>query len=198
MAAVWSRVAFVLAALVFFSTEARATENEWHVGGAFGYEMLVSSFGSIHGAGGLVHVRYGLTDALDLAFDAGVAGFPAQVVVPSPDATTDPAAPAPQAQALPALLLPETAAGVSYVIDIGRFIPHIGAQLGVADLVVLSCEADPAACTHTVRATIGIPAGFEVRTVGPLVLGAHVRYRFLLAGDPGGSLFAGIYAAFVP
>lgn len=186
------------AALCFVSAEARATENEWHVGGAFGYSMLVSSFGSIHGAGGLVHVRYGLTDALDLAFDAGLSGFPAQVVVPSADAATDPEAPPPEAVSLPDLLMPDTAAGISYVIDVGRFIPHIGAQVGVTDLIVLTCEQDPAACTHTVRATIGIPAGFEVRTVGPLVLGAHFRYRFLLAGDPGGALFAGVYAAFVP
>ena len=35
------------------SREALAVENEWHVGGAFGYSMLVTSVGSIHGGGGL-------------------------------------------------------------------------------------------------------------------------------------------------
>lgn len=159
--------------------------------------MLVSSLGSIHGAGGLLHFRYGLTDALDLAFDAGVAGFPAQVVVPAPDETSSDAPP-PEPVPIPDLLVPDTAGGVSYIVDVGRFIPHVGLQLGVADVIVLSCEDDPTLCTHTIRATIGIPAGFEVRTVGPLVLGAHFRYRFLLGGDPGGSLFAGAYAALIP
>jgi hypothetical protein len=177
--------------------EARATENEWHVGGAFGYAMLVSSVGSIHGGGGMLHFRYGLTDALDLAFDAGVSGFPSQVLVPEIDEAAPDAPPA-DPVTIPELLVPDTAGGVSYVIDVGRFIPHVGVQVGVADVIVLSCEEDPNACTHTVRATIGIPGGFEVRTVGPLVLGAHIRYQFLLTGDPGGALFAGAYAALVP
>jgi hypothetical protein len=158
--------------------------------------MLVSSLGSIHGAGGLVHVRYGLTDALDVAFDAGVSGFPSQVVVASPDPATPDVAPEPVE--LPDLMQLDTAAGVSYVVDVGRFIPHIGAQLGVSDVMVLACEADPALCTHDIRFAIGIPGGFEVRVAGPLVLGAHVRYRFLLGGDPSGQLFTGLYFALIP
>jgi hypothetical protein len=185
-----------LASVLALPSTARATENEWHVGGAFGYGLLVSSLGSIHGGAADFHLRYGLTDAFDLRFDWGVSGYPAQVVVPAPD----PAAPeAPvEAVALPDLLMADTAAGVSYVLDVGRWIPHLGFQVGVADVMVISCEQDPAACTHSVHATLGIPGGLEVRAYGPLVLGAHVTYRFLLAGDPGGALFAGGYFALEP
>jgi hypothetical protein len=179
------------------SREALAVENEWHVGGAFGYSMLVTSVGSIHGGGGLVHVRYGLTDALDVAFDAGVSAFPKTVLVPEADPENPQAAPGEAIQA-PAFVQLDTEAGVSYVVDVGRFTPHVGVQLGVSDLMVVTCEEDPTACTQDIRPTVGIPAGFEVRTVGPLILGAHFRYRFLIGGDPGGQLFAGLYFALVP
>ncbi|NUO53414.1 MAG: hypothetical protein HOV80_31580 [Polyangiaceae bacterium] len=179
------------------SREALAVENEWHVGGAFGYSMLVTSVGSISGGGGLVHFRYGLTDALDLAFDGGVSGFPPTLLVPEADPENPGAAPGEPVQA-PSFRMMDTEAGLSYVGDVGRFIPHVGVQAGVSDLMVVSCDDNPDACGQDIRPTIGIPAGFEVRTVGPLVLGAHFRYRFLIGGDPSGQLFAGAYFAFVP
>lgn len=194
------RRSFALAALLtsaLSSREARAVENEWFVGGAFGYSMLVTSVGAISGAGGLVNVRYGITDAFDVAFDAGVSGFPSTVLVPEPDPADPAAAPGEPVQA-PTFLMLDTEAGVNYTIDVGRFIPYVGAQIGVSDVMVVSCDEDPATCTNDVRPTVGIPAGFEVRTIGPLVLGFAFRYRFLITGDPSGQLFAGAYFGFVP
>ncbi len=161
---------------------ALAVEHEWHFGTSVGYQMLTTAQGSFDGAAGLLHVRYGVTDTLDLSFDAGVSGFPLAVVAadPSPLVTS--------------LLGMSTSAGVSYLIDVGRWIPHIGVGMGVTDLLALECDADPALCRHDLHPTIGIPGGLEYRVAGPLVLGAHVRYQFLLAGDPGGVLFAGAYA----
>jgi len=176
---------------------AHATENEWHVGGAFGYGMLVSSLGPIHGGAADFQLRYGLTDALDLPFDWRVSGYPSQLLVPEADPAT-PGVPPPEPVQLRDILVADTAAGVSYLLDVGRWMPHVGAQVGVADVMVIACEDDPAACTHSVHATLGIPGGLEARAYGPLVLGVHVTYRFLLAGDPGGALFTGAYFALVP
>ena len=186
-----------LASALALPSTAYATENEWHVGGALGYGMLVSSLGPIHGAGADFQVRYGLTDSFDLRFDWRVSGYPSQRLVPEPDPAA-PDVPPPEPVQLRDILMADTAAGVSYLLDVGRWIPHLGFQVGVADVMVIGCEDDPAACTHSVHATLGIPGGLEVRTYGPLVLGVHVTYRFLLAGDPGGSLFTGAYFALIP
>jgi hypothetical protein len=165
----------VIAIATFTTTKrAHATENEWHFGIAYGYSMLVHGEDTLHGTGGLFHVRYGVTDAFDLTMDAGVAGYPAD-----------------------GLVAPGTTAGIGYVIDVLRWIPHIGLQAGVVDTVTLTCPEAAQACGHQVRPVLAIPGGLELRVVGPLVLGAHVRYDFILPDQPSGRLFAGAYAALV-
>lgn len=151
-----------------------AVEREWHVGGSFGYAML--DFPRAlprHGFGGGVNVRYGLNDAIDLTMNASLFGYE----------TDDRIAPA-------------TSVGISYVVDISRWIPTIGGTIGFMDLVAFRCDAEPIRCGHMPILTLGIPATFEFRVVPEVPIGVRFEYQFLFLGTPGTQMFVGVYGAF--
>lgn len=157
--------------------DARAVEHEWHLGVATTYSRLVFDRSPTrNGFGGELLARYGLTDALDLSMSAWAAGFLED-----------------QRLAL------GTSAGAAYVVDVSRWIPTIGAHVGVIDVVTTRCpEAYPELCTHDVRPMLSVPASLEFRAVDELPLGVRFEYRILLLGEPSSMLSFGVYGAFAP
>jgi hypothetical protein len=155
--------------------ELLAVEHEWHLGVAATYSRLVFDRSPTrNGLGGEALVRYGLTDAVDLSMSAWAAGFLED-----------------QRLAL------GTSAGVAYVVDVSRWIPTIGAHVGVVDVVTTRCpEAYPELCAHDVRPMLAVPASLEFRAIDEVPLGLRFEYRLLLLGEPSSMLSFGVYGAF--
>ena len=157
--------------MVVHPREAGAVEREWFVGGTVGYAFTdVSRYRWYDGAMAFGQARYGVTDALNLDFELKGAYYPKG-----------------------SLFVPGALAGMTYVIDITRFVPEIGALAGVADFWTVSCgataNADGSAapplhpCGHDPRPELVIPAGFELRITDHFVFGAQFRYAFVFVGD---------------
>jgi len=157
---------------------AYATEHEWHLGGAFGWSMRSTAqpddMPSVvdNGFDGELTARFGLTDAFDLTLSGGAAFYPEADVV-----------------------APWGGAGMTYVIDISRWIPHVGVDLGITDFDRLTCPEDPALCGNDVRFTVGVPVGLEFRIVPQAVVGLRARYAISIPGALVNQLFVGAYGA---
>jgi hypothetical protein len=170
-------VAAALAALAMPRT-ALATELEWHFGGTFGWSMRSVAQPDDttvvdQGFEGALAARLGVSDAFDLTLSGGAAYYPEAAVV-----------------------APWGAAGVTYVIDVGRWIPHVGVDLGVTDFATVSCADDPTLCVHDVRFTVGVPAGLEFRIVPEAIVGLRFRYAISVPGPLANQIFLGAYGAF--
>lgn len=150
-----------------------------HLGGAFGWAVLDNPAAqgepAHQGFGGAITLRYGLTDAFDLTFAADLQGFPSK-----------------------GALATGAEVGLTYVIDIMRWIPHVGVDVGFVDVVTLACPDDPTLCSHAPHPAIGIPAGFEFRIVPEAIVGVRFRYALFFVEPVGSQLFLGAYAAFAP
>lgn len=169
-------IAFGLAASGLFALprEAAATEQEWYGGASFGHAQIDFTYGlARYGFGGGLHSRYGLNDAIDLTMNAWLYGFAGD-----------------------GRIAPGTSAGISYVVDVSRWIPSVGGTVGLVDVIGLSCEQDPARCRHDLRLALGIPVTFEFRALPDLPLGIRFEYQFLLIGEPSSQLFIGATGAF--
>jgi len=172
---VWMIASGLATSALLLPREALANEHEWYGGASFGYASIDFTHGlARHGIGGGLHSRYGLTDAIDLTFNAWLFGF-----------------------ADDGRIAPGTSAGISYVLDISRWIPSVGGTFGVVDVIGLSCELDPARCRHDLRLALGIPITFEFRALPELPLGVRFEYQFLFLGEPSGQLFVGATGAFM-
>lgn len=173
-----ARVLTLLAAIAILTAArpASATEQEWHLGATLGY-------GSLHfaraiprnGLGGQLLARYGLTDAFDLTMDAGVDGYFED-----------------------GRFLLSTAVGGDYVLDVSRWIPTVGVNLGLVDFVTPSCDSYPDTCGHTLLPAVGLPVSLEYRALPNLPVGVRFQYRFIFLGDPTSQIFVGLYAAMNP
>ena len=126
-----------------------------------------------HGTGGGFHARYGLNDAFDFTMNATLYGFPSDDRI-----------------------APGTSVGVSYVVDITRWIPTLGVTAGVVDLIGVACEERAARCGHIFMPAIGIPASLEFRVLPELPIGVRFEYQLLLLGGPSQQIFVGLYCAF--
>lgn len=164
----------MLVGVLALASEAGATEQEWHFGASYGFAMIDFPNGSArYGTGGGLHARYGLNDAFDLTMNASLFGFPSDHRV-----------------------APSTSAGISYVIDVSRWIPTVGVTAGVIDLIGLACEEKgPSRCGHLFMPAVGLPATLEFRALPNLPIGVRFEYQFVFLGGPSQQLFVGAYGA---
>lgn len=156
-----------------FETRAFAVEEEWHLGATLSYSYL--SFDRApgrNGLGGQLLARYGLTDAIDLSMSAATTGFFEDGRV-----------------------LLGTSAGIAYVVDITRWIPTVGAHIGVVDIMTTRCELTPALCYHDVRPTVSVPVSLEYRVLPSFPVGVRFEGLFIPFGEPSAMLTVGAYAA---
>lgn len=182
----WFLVSLALStfASVAVPREARATEKEWHLGASLGYSSLGFSRGrDENGAGGFLHARYGFTDAFDFTMNASFFGYN---------------------DVKQTRFAPATSAGISYVLDISRWLPSLGFTTGVVDVITTRCEDGLTLCGHSLQPYVGIPGSLEYRIADRYPLGVRFEYQFLLLGqivhpaEPSSALFVTAYAAFIP
>lgn len=153
---------------------ALAVEEEWHLGVNARYAHLVFDRApGRNGLGGEILARYGLNDAIDLSMSASATGFFED-----------------------GRLLLETAAGLAYVVDITRWIPTVGAHVGVVDVMTTRCEDLAALCYHDIRPTIGVPISLEYRVTPSFPVGVRFEGQLLLLGEPSSMITIGAYGAF--
>jgi hypothetical protein len=181
MRALVLRTAAALLAFGAAEASAHADDGEWHAGVTLGYASLSRSEApGLDGMSAALSLRYGAHEAIDLFVEAEASGYPAGATVLG------------------------GSAGALYVIDVSRFVPMFGVGLGAVDLATLSCpptiledgsEGAPAVpCGHALRPTLSIPFAFDVRVAGPLLLGVHGRFAFLLGSPAAQQLTAGAHA----
>lgn len=142
-------------------TSARATERQWFFGGSAGYAFVDETYKWWDGGFVAGEMRYGLTDAIDFAADVRLGFYPAAEQ-----------------------LLPSASVGLAYVLDVSRFVPSVGATIGLADAITYGCPEGFRPCGHELYPVLGVPAAFDVRVTRHLLLGAHFQYGlFLVGGD---------------
>jgi len=153
---------------------AEATERQWFFGGSVGYAYIDETYAWWDGGFVAGEMRYGITDAIDFSADLSLGFYPAaDQVVPSVDA------------------------GLVYVLDISRFVPHVGVTVGLSDVVTYGCPEGFRPCGNELYPVLGIPAGFDVRVTKHLSIGSHFRYGFMLfGGDATSQLMIGGSIAF--
>jgi hypothetical protein len=117
--------------------------------------------------------RVGVSDAFDLTLAVGASHFPEVDVVE-----------------------PYAAAGVTYIVDVMRWIPHVGLDVGFADFITVACPDDPTLCVHDARFVVGIPAGLEFRIVPSAIVGVRFRYAFSIPVPLQNQMFLGLNGAF--
>ena len=162
-----------LVATVLAPSQAQAVEQEWHLGGAANYGLMTFARApSRNGFGGQLLARYGLNDALDLSLSAAAMSFLED-----------------------GRLVFSGAAGVAYVVDVLRWIPTVGAHIGVVDIVTTRCETLPELCYHDIRPTVGVPISLEYRVLPELPVGARFEPTLLLFGEPSWLLTTSLYGA---
>ncbi|MFO0618243.1 MAG: hypothetical protein U0414_36960 [Polyangiaceae bacterium] len=170
------RFALLLAAAIMVAApgSASATERQWFFGGSVGYAYIDETTKWWDGGFVMGETRYGITDAIDFAADLNLGLYPAaDQLVPSADV------------------------GLAYVLDVSRFVPHVGATIGLSDVITYGCPEGFRPCGHELYPVVGIPAGFDVRVTKHLSLGAHFRYGFMLfAGNATSQINVGASLAF--
>lgn len=153
---------------------AEATERQWFFGGSVGYAFIEETFYWWDGGFVAAEMRYGITDAIDFTTTLDLGFYP--------DAEQ---------------LVPSVHAGLAYVLDISRFLPHVGVTLGLSDVVTYGCPEGFRPCGNELYPVVGIPAGFDFRVTKHLSVGSHFRYGFmLLGGDATAQLTIGGSIAF--
>jgi hypothetical protein len=150
---------------------AAALEHEWHAGMSFGYSLF-SGPTSANGFGGGLHLAYGLNDMFNLIADVDAAAHPqSQWTVVS------------------------GGVGAAYVVDVLRWVPWIGAEVGPAAAV----STDPACGLATLepctglRLNLAIPFGLDYRVSRSFSVGAGGRFQMILLGDSPWTLL-GVFA----
>lgn len=162
------------AAVLALAAPAAATEREWHFGASYGFAMIDFPRGlARYGTGGGAHVRYGITDAIDVDMNLMLYGFPGDDRV-----------------------APSTTAGLGYVVDVSRWFATVGLDAGVIDLVGVDCEVGPQRCGHTLMPAVGLPITLEFRALKELPIGVRFHYQLVFLGGPSQQLFVGAYGAF--
>ncbi|MBX3228593.1 MAG: hypothetical protein KIT84_08065 [Labilithrix sp.] len=134
----------IAVALTLVPSAAHAIEGQHHLGLAPALGILVISDKSTTstGAGGALHYTYGLTDQFNLALEASSVVVAAnQKELPTSPHTRP-------------TMVHQAAAGVSYVIDIFRWVPYLQLQGGAAMLT--GGTLDRALVLPTVSAGLGV------------------------------------------
>ncbi len=150
---------------------AAADEHEWHAGLGFGYASLSGATNS-NGFGGGLHLAYGLDDTWNLIGDV--------------DATAHPSS---------QWTVVSGGIGAAYVIDVLRWVPWIGAELGPAAVVSTDPQCGLASLEPcaSFRLGLAIPFGLDYRISKSFSVGAGGRFEMLVLGPTPWTLL-GVFA----
>lgn len=156
--------ASLLAAAAALVTTAHAEADEparWHAGASFGFAQLWGGPTSA-GFGGGIHLTYALNDMFNL--------------LSALDATAHPYG---------QWLIVSGGLGAAYVVDVGQWIPHIGAIAGPAALMSTDplCGAAISEPCRALRLNLEIPYGLDYRISRHLAVGLAGRFQLLLLGE---------------
>lgn len=129
---------------------ALATEGETDLGVTAGITFLDARSKGVHvGAGGTLMARHGITDAFDLVAQLSLS------VHPSLDTN-----------------LYGAAAGAHYIVDVGRFRPHLGLLLGATDVSTATCPRRPSNLPDVTDTRPPVfPCGDEILPTGTVPFG---------------------------
>ncbi len=155
--------ASLVALLLTVAPRAHAFEKQFHVGASFGYEALFNA-SSPHGFGGGVHFAYGLSDYFNLIAEV--------------DATAHPS---------PDLTIVTSGVGAAYVVDVLRWVPWIGLEVGPGALLSLDSKCGNATTEpcSLFRFNAAIPFGLDYQISRSFAIGIQGRFQLLLLnGSP--------------
>jgi hypothetical protein len=138
------------AALLAAPGRAGAADHEWHAGLDFGYAALLGT-STWNGFGGGAHLSYTLTDALQVLAEI--------------EATEHPS---------PGLTVVSSAVGVVYVLDVLRWVPWAGAEIGPAALI--------SGGAASLRLNLAVPFGLDYGVSPRFNVGLGGRYQMLVLG----------------
>ncbi|MEZ4294160.1 MAG: hypothetical protein R3B70_04220 [Polyangiaceae bacterium] len=156
--------AALLAALLAPAPEAHAFERQWHLGAGAGYTAYIDPSGvALHGAGGALHLTYGISDTLNVL---AIADFSAHA-----PGTTSEGAP------VSGLMLAGASGGLAYVFDILQWVPWVGATLGG---YYAFDNPSPGG-----RLALSVPFGLDYQISRSFAVGASGQYSLFFL-DPGG------------
>jgi hypothetical protein len=163
----------VAIAVLALTHSARAFERQWHVGGGVGFAAFADPDTSAGPAFG-IHGAYGLSDVFDLKLD---------LLTSSHTIDNDP------------LRLLSGTAGIAYKMDVIRWIPYFGVQLGYYRL---GGSQRPANLPQN-ELGMSVDLGVDYAVKRAFGLGLQLRYHGFL-GDPLSSLgdaplFTGLFRA---
>lgn len=157
-----------LAATTLGATDAGAVERQWHVGLDGGYALAAfpaTKLGGVDLAAAKVsgfdvglHGTYGLTDAFNLRAHADLSAFD----LPEPRSS---------------VISINSGLGAEYVFDVLRWVPYVGVTAGPNVLLVQGDRS-------VVQLAIEVPGGLGYQLNRSWTIGAEVRYRLLLLGEP--------------
>jgi hypothetical protein len=139
---------------------AGAYERQWQVGASFGYAALLGGTTS-NGFGGGLSLAYGLNDSFNLLVDL--------------DATAHPSS---------QWTVVSGGVGAAYVLDVLRWVPWAGAEVGPAALVSTDskCGASTTEPCGAFRINLAIPFGLDYQITRSFSVGAMGRFQVLLLG----------------
>lgn len=163
-----------LAAWLGAAGVAHATEGESDVAVIGGVTFLDARSKGVHlGAGTSIVARHGLSDAFDLAAELSLSL--------QPTLGTN---------------LYGAALGSHYVVDVGRFRPHLGLLLGVTDVSTTACDPRPSnlpdvttqrppifACRESILPTGVVPFGVDWAPDAPIRIGFASRFAMMAYRD---------------
>lgn len=149
-----------LGVLMTLAPRAEAFEKQFHIGASFGYAALFGD-STANGFGGGLHFAYGLNDYVNLMAEV--------------DATAHPS---------PGLTIVSSGFGASYIVDVLRWVPWIGLEVGPAALVNFGSVCG-SSCSTAFRLNGAIPFGLDYQVSRSFAIGVEGRFQLLLLnGSP--------------
>ncbi len=146
------------AATSLVAARADAYEHQYHFGASFGYDALFS-VSTPHGFGGGIHFAYGVNDYINLIAEA--------------DATAHPGG---------QYTIVSGGFGAAYVLDVLRWVPWFGLEVGPAGLISLDPKCGPVATTEACtafRVNVAVPFGLDFQVTRSFAVGVAGRFQLL-------------------
>ena len=153
-------LAAALAAALLVPASASAYERQWHLGGSFGYAVLLDGL-TWQGFGGGAHVAYGLNDSFNLMGQIDVTDHPAGH-----------------------WLVVSGGVGAGYVFDVLQWVPYVGVLVGPAGLISTdpSCGLSTVEACRAIRFNAEIPFGIDYQVTRSFAVGLAGRFQLLIPG----------------
>jgi hypothetical protein len=143
------------------ASRAEAYDKQFHFGASFGYAALFGDQTS-NGFGGGLHFAYGVNDYINLMAEVDVTAHPS-----------------------PRWTVISSGFGAAYVLDVLRWVPWIGLEVGPAGIVSFDpqCGAPTTEPCTGFRIAGAIPFGLDFQVTRSFAVGIEGRFQLLLLGS---------------